>query len=193
MTRYLAAGALLAVAACASPAHDTLVVPTLVPQPGSEVTVPPVPDLDPDLVAIGADLYAANCAECHGSDLRGDPNWMRPADDGGFRPPPHDSSGHTWHHADDLLIRIVLTGYGFEEPQSRMPTFGDTLSHDEVVAILEYIKSYWGPEERAFQWEQTVRSSAGGPQAADREALLLQDPHLVAADGASEAHHRAIP
>ena len=148
--------------ACAAPADTTVVVPTLVPQPGSNVTVPPVPDLDPDLVAVGADLYAANCAECHGSDLRGDPNWMSPAEDGGFRPPPHDSSGHTWHHPDDLLIQIVLTGYGFDEPQSRMPTFGDTLSREEVEAILEYIKSHWGPEERAFQWEQTVRSSGGG-------------------------------
>jgi mono/diheme cytochrome c family protein len=164
VTRYLAVGALLAVAAgaCAAPADDTLVVPTLVPQPGSEVAVPPLPALNPDLIALGADLYSANCAVCHAPDLRGDPDWTRPADDGGFRPPPHDSTGHTWHHDDDLLIQIVLTGYGFEEPQSRMPTFGDKLSRDEVVAILEYIKSYWGKEEREFQWMVTVRSRGAG-------------------------------
>jgi mono/diheme cytochrome c family protein len=164
MLRYLAVGALLVlgVTACETAAGDTVVIPTLVARPGSDVVVPPVPDLDPGLVAMGADLYTAHCAECHGPDLRGDPNWMSPADDGGFRPPPHDPSGHTWHHADDLLIQIVLTGYGFEEPQSRMPTFGDKLTREEVVAILEYIKSHWGPEERTFQWEQTIRSVDDG-------------------------------
>ena len=164
MTRYVLVGALflLTIGACVEPADTTVVVPTLVPQPGSDVVVPPLPALDPDLIARGADLYSANCAECHGPDLRGDPDWMRPADDGGFRPPPHDSTGHTWHHDDDLLIQIVLTGYGFEEPQSRMPTFGDKLSRDDVVAILEYIKSYWGEEEREFQWMVTVRSRGAG-------------------------------
>jgi mono/diheme cytochrome c family protein len=158
----LSALLVLGVGACSTAAGDSVVIPTLVPRPGSDLVVPPVPDLDPGLVAMGADLYTAHCAECHGPDLRGDPNWMSPADDGGFRPPPHDPSGHTWHHADDLLIQIVLTGYGFEEPQSRMPTFGDKLTREEVVAILEYIKSHWGPEERTFQWEQTIRSVNDG-------------------------------
>jgi mono/diheme cytochrome c family protein len=43
-----------------------------------------------------------------------------------------------------------------------MPTFGDKLTREEVVAILEYIKSHWGPEERTFQWEQTIRSVNDG-------------------------------
>lgn len=158
-TRLLALGMLLVVGACTGRAgDDTIVVPTLVPQPGSDISVPPLPELDPELIAEGAGLYAANCAECHGADLRGDPDWMTPADDGGYRPPPHDSSGHTWHHADDLLIQIVLTGYGFEEPLSRMPQFADRLDRDQVVAILEFIKSHWGQEEHEFQWMVTVRS-----------------------------------
>lgn len=147
---------------CAGSAEDPLVIPTLVPQPGADVEIPPPPPLDAVLVAQGAELYAAHCAECHGDDLRGDPEWMRPAADDGFRPPPHDSTGHTWHHADQLLIQIVLTGYGFDEPRSRMPTFSGRLERTEVVAILEFIKSHWGPEERRFQWEQTVRWEADG-------------------------------
>ena len=34
----------------------------------SETTIPVQ---DPDLAASGGQLYAANCAECHGADLRG--------------------------------------------------------------------------------------------------------------------------
>jgi mono/diheme cytochrome c family protein len=52
-----------------------------------------------------------------------------------------------------LLLEIVTQGSDF--PQSQMPTFGDQLTDDEVRAILEYIKSWWGPEERAFQWQVT--------------------------------------
>ena len=36
--------------------------------PASDTTIPVQ---DPDLVVKGEQLYAANCAECHGADLRG--------------------------------------------------------------------------------------------------------------------------
>jgi len=64
---------------------------------------------------------------------------------------PYDASGHTWHHSDHLLLEIVAQGSEF--PQCQMPIFGDQLSDEEIQAILEYIKKWWGPEERAFQWQ----------------------------------------
>jgi hypothetical protein len=36
-----------------------------------------------------------------------------------------------------------------------MPSFGGTLTDDEIIVVLEFIKSSWGPEERAFQWQIT--------------------------------------
>jgi mono/diheme cytochrome c family protein len=30
----------------------------------------------------GQAIYAANCAECHGASLQGEPNWRRPNQDG---------------------------------------------------------------------------------------------------------------
>ncbi|OFW65061.1 MAG: hypothetical protein A2135_10170 [Actinobacteria bacterium RBG_16_67_15] len=106
----------------------------------------------------GAALYAESCAECHRPDLSGDPDWKSRADDGGLRPPPQDASGHTWHHPDDELVGIVLRGYDFPVPESRMPSFGSTLTEDEVLAILDFIKASWGDAERLYQWEQTVRA-----------------------------------
>lgn len=124
------------------------------PSPGSLLgseAVAPVPTLDSQKVAQGQELYNQYCASCHGIKGEGQPDWKTPNEDGSFKPPPHDASGHTWHHDDDLLIEIVIQGSNF--PQSQMPTFGDQLSDEEVQAILEYIKSWWGPEERAFQWQ----------------------------------------
>lgn len=136
--RTLLAGVVvsLAVAACD--------VASTEPSPGP-------PSLDQALIAEGRPLYETHCASCHGIDGAGDPDWATMRADGSFPPPPHDASGHTWHHSDALLIDLIANGSDFA--QSRMPAFGDRLTDREILAILEYIKTWWGPGERAFQWE----------------------------------------
>ncbi|WKZ82329.1 MAG: cytochrome c [Acidimicrobiia bacterium] len=114
---------------------------------------PPPPGLDPALVALGERVYADNCAACHRPDLSGDPDWTTPNPDGSYPPPPHDSSGHTWHHPDGLLFEIIRDGTGFE--QTRMPIFAGVLGDEEIRAVIEFFKSRWGTEERAFQWQVT--------------------------------------
>jgi mono/diheme cytochrome c family protein len=118
--------------------------------------------LDPDRVAYGGELYRQHCASCHQPDLSGDPDWKTPNDDGSFPPPPHDSSGHTWHHPDRVLLEIIRTGSDF--PQSRMPTFGDKLTDDDIEAILDFFKENWGPEERAYQEQVTEQDQGESPE-----------------------------
>ncbi len=153
--------AALGLTGCSNAAETTTTSFSLTPLPGSPTAPPgePVPELDPATVAAGQDRYEQFCASCHGTDLKGDPDWKVPNDDGSYPPPPQDSSGHTWHHGDDLLLEIILRGSDF--PESRMPPFGAQLSEGEALSILEYFKSAWGPQERAFQWEATLRERAG--------------------------------
>lgn len=120
--------------------------------------VPPLPTLDAGRVASGAELYDAYCASCHGANLEGAADWKRTLPDGSLPPPPHDNSGHTWHHADDLLMSITLNG-GDPAYNSRMPAFGDQLSEHQVLSILEFLKSKWGREEREFQWWITANQT----------------------------------
>lgn len=122
----------------------------------NQTAVPPLPTLNPEKMKLGESLYAQYCAACHGVDLQGSPTWKELLSDGSLPPPPHDSTGHTWHHADELLIRIILNG-GDVSRNSKMPAFKKTLTEDDAVAILEFIKSKWGREEREFQWWITVR------------------------------------
>jgi mono/diheme cytochrome c family protein len=119
--------------------------------------VPPVPTLDSGRVTQGAALYPRYCASCHGSELEGAPEWKKPLADGSFPPPPHDGTGHTWHHPDALLLSIIADG-GDPASNSRMPLFKDQLTPDEMTAILGFIKSRWGKEEREFQWWITETS-----------------------------------
>lgn len=109
---------------------------------------------------VGETLYAAHCAACHGANLEGQPNWRERLPNGRMPAPPHDASGHTWHHPDAVLFGITKEGLvpgRFAPPkyQSDMPGFGDTLSDDQIRAILAYIKSSWPEREREYQREVT--------------------------------------
>jgi mono/diheme cytochrome c family protein len=107
-----------------------------------------LPYTDPDVVARGRALYRDHCAACHGATLEGAPDWRRPDADGLLPAPPHDATGHTWHHPDALLFEITkrgtaaVVGGGY---RSNMQGFGETLSDAEIVAVLAYIKSTWPP------------------------------------------------
>lgn len=108
----------------------------------------------------GAALYAAHCAECHGSQLEGQPGWEDRKPDGTYPAPPHDETGHTWHHPDWQLLSIVkLGGQATARPnfRSNMPAFGDKLSDDDIRAVLTFIKSRWPPEIRDRQEKANQR------------------------------------
>lgn len=114
---------------------------------------------DPAFVALGKKIYDRQCASCHGANLEGQPDWQRRLPNGRFPAPPHDDSGHTWHHPDTLLFGI--TKYGVVPPyapsgyQSDMPAFKDVLSDEEIRAVLAFLESRWSP--KVLQW----RSEAG--------------------------------
>ena len=101
------------------------------------------------VVEEGREVYAANCAACHGANAEGQPEWHVKKADGTLPAPPLNGDGHTWHHADGELYRVVSQGGQIlEDPgldfKSAMPAFGEQLSHSEVVAVLTYLKSLWG-------------------------------------------------
>lgn len=110
--------------------------------------------ITPDQVALGETIYADQCASCHGANLEGQPNWRERKDDGRMPAPPHDASGHTWHHPDDVLFGVTKEGLAEYAPpgyQTDMPAFGDVLTDEEIRAVLAYIKSRWPEEIRARQ------------------------------------------
>ena len=103
-------------------------------------------------LAQGEKLYARECASCHGANLEGQPDWRKRLPNGRFPAPPHDASGHTWHHPDEVLFGITKHGlvppYAPAGYESDMPAFGGKLSDPEIRAVLAYIESRWSPEVR---------------------------------------------
>lgn len=119
--------------------------------PGGAADLRLRPD-DPALTARGAVIYAAQCAACHGANLEGAPDWRQRDADGLLPAPPHDATGHTWHHADAQLFALTkygpaaLVGGGY---RSAMPGYEGVLSDDDIIAVLSFIKSTWPPAIRA--------------------------------------------
>ena len=133
---------------------------------GVDPSAPVAHRLRPDdaaLVALGQRVYMAQCAACHGMRLEGQANWRERGPDGKLPAPPHDASGHTWHHPDELLFRITKHGVAkvadLKDYASAMPAYEGVLSDEEIVAVLSWIKSQWPAGIRARQ-DQLNRSAA---------------------------------
>ena len=108
-----------------------------------------IPYQNASAVAEGKNIYFAECASCHGANLEGQNNWQQRDAQGYLPAPPHDESGHTWHHDDQLLFQ--LTKYGIQsiagnDYKSKMPAFEHSLSDEQIWNVLAYIKSQWPKE-----------------------------------------------
>lgn len=141
----------------------------------NDTPVPPVPTLDAARVAQGESVYAQHCAACHGANLEGAPDWKKSLADGSLPPPPHDSSGHTWHHTDTLLLSLIADG-GDPAYNSKMPAFKDKLTPEEMAAVLEFIKGKWGRTSASFSGGLRSRGVEEGLRCLSRNQLATFRP-----------------
>ena len=121
-------------------------------------------------LARGSALYAEHCASCQGENLEGAPNWRKLGADGLYPAPPHDVTGHTWHHGDRLLFDYTKLGgeaamamRGVTDFESGMPGFGHLLTDDDIRDVLVFIKSTWPEEILRHQEQLTRQEAASGP------------------------------
>lgn len=101
----------------------------------------------------GRALYMEFCASCHGANLEGQPDWRQRLPNGRLPAPPHDETGHTWHHSDEQLFRIVKEGLAVFAPgyETDMQAYAGILDDAQIEAILDYIKRTWPEREREIQ------------------------------------------
>lgn len=106
-------------------------------------------------VALGETVYRDHCASCHGANLEGQPEWKSRTADGRLPAPPHDETGHTWHHSDETLFGLIKVG--LQPPvapagyKTDMPAFGAVLNDEQIWAVLAFIKNRWPQKIRTLQ------------------------------------------
>ncbi|MEG3619374.1 cytochrome c [Magnetovibrio sp. PR-2] len=105
-------------------------------------------------LAAGEAIYQEHCAQCHGPDLQGQPNWQVQNADGTVPAAPLNGEGRAWKLSDDLLFRSIKLGGTSIVPSnfpSNMPSFQEHLTDEQIWIVLRYIKNRWTPMARARQ------------------------------------------
>ena len=123
----------------------------VVPQPPQVKNAPKRPDPGFAVLLKGGKLFRKNCAQCHGPLGQGRPQWNKPDANGKYPAPPLNGTGHTWHHPDRVLKKIIKDGTG--NLGGNMPAWKDKLSDSDIDAILEWIKAQW-PDNIYWAWSE---------------------------------------
>lgn len=148
MKRLILASIIGVLAACApsKPQPEAVVVGTESPQRATMVAADPV-------LSLGKQQYDLRCAHCHGYDGSGQlaPTIENTLALGMNLVPAHDSSGHTWQHPDQLLIKVIKEGIRNPLNQFPMESYEEVMTDEEINAVLDYIRLWWTDEQREHQ------------------------------------------
>ncbi|MFQ5942421.1 MAG: c-type cytochrome [Anaerolineales bacterium] len=106
-------------------AHDVPEEAAAVPNPFAE---------DEESTALGAELYATNCALCHGETGEGD----GPASSGLEKTPADLHEGHVQGLSDGALFYIISHG----KPETPMLAWEDVLEEDERWHVVNFLRTF---------------------------------------------------
>ena len=112
----------------------------------------PTSTFNDPVLRLGQEQYNLVCGHCHGYNGEGQlaSTIQNTRELGMNLVPPHDSSGHTWEHPDQLLFRVIKEGIQNPLDQFAMPAFGG-MTDEQINATIEYMKLWWTPQQRARQ------------------------------------------
>lgn len=85
-------------------------------------------------IAAGEQLYATNCAVCHGETGQGD----GPGAAGLEKPPANLTAGHVQELRDGALFYIISHG----RPDTPMPAWENILSEDERWQVVNFLRTF---------------------------------------------------
>lgn len=106
--------------------------------------------LVPAHVQSGQWLYEHHCAQCHGMDMAGNPQWQVELADGSHLAPPLNGDGGAWKYPPAELRAIAKEGRNLDKP-IHMPAFKSKLADWEIDFIFTYIQSTWDVNQLNYQ------------------------------------------
>lgn len=104
----------------------------------------PIPTTE-ESIALGGDLFAANCSRCHGPEGQGTP-----------RAPALNVKLFLTDTSDLAIQQIVTNGV----PGTAMPVWGDRMTESEIQAIVGFIRQW---EATAPEVAVPAKGGGGGP------------------------------
>lgn len=118
-----------------------------------------VVDVAPSLAALdrGARLFQEHCAQCHGPEAQGHPDWQTP---GVVAAPPLNGTGNDWKRSRAELLAVIQNGTS-RGGVAVMPAWKGRLSEPEIADVVAWFQTLWPPEVYAT-WQRTHTVRAGG-------------------------------
>jgi mono/diheme cytochrome c family protein len=130
-------------------------------EPEQKVTTAPaivVRHFDPESISRGARLFEANCAQCHGPQAQGHPDWETPSDGSFAAAPPLNGTGHDWQRSRAELAATIKNGVRRKSDKvDVMPAWKGRLSERDIEDVINWMQSLWSAEV----YEAWTKAQAG--------------------------------
>jgi mono/diheme cytochrome c family protein len=125
----------------------------------------PVPEVSPPplmesasfaALSRGARLYQEHCAQCHGPEAQGHPDWETV---GVVAAPPLNGTGNDWKRTRAELIAVIKNG-AQRGGNPVMPGWKGRLSDTEIEEVVAWFQALW-PAEAHEKWQRANPAPRG--------------------------------
>jgi mono/diheme cytochrome c family protein len=107
---------------------------------------------DVDAVNRGAVLYQSHCAQCHGPQAQGHPDWKRGREEGFAAAPPLNGTGTDWQLSKRQMINIIRNGRKLNGVPV-MPAWKGRVKDGQIEDIITWFQATW-PADVYEKWRR---------------------------------------
>ncbi len=107
---------------------------------------------DLERVARGAKLFQENCAQCHGPQAQGHPDWKRARKEGYAAAPPLNGTGTDISLTRERMVEVIRKG-ARRKGVMVMPAWKGRVGDDQIIDIISWYQALW-PAEAYQHWRR---------------------------------------
>jgi mono/diheme cytochrome c family protein len=103
-------------------------------------------------ISRGALLYQQHCAECHGPEAQGHPDWKNARKLGFSAAPPLDGTGPASTRKKSDLVTIIRNGVQYEG-KPVMPAWRGRVTDEDIENVILWFQALW-PSQVYANWHK---------------------------------------
>ncbi|KPK11885.1 MAG: hypothetical protein AMJ68_04140 [Acidithiobacillales bacterium SG8_45] len=107
---------------------------------------------DVERIAKGARLFQENCAQCHGPEAQGHPDWERGRKEGFAAAPPLNGTGTDITLSKVRMMEIIRNGLK-QKGEPVMPAWVGRVSDQDIEDVITWYQALW-PADTYQAWQR---------------------------------------
>ncbi len=121
----------------------------------TEKATAPAREVTMETMLRGARLYQEHCAQCHGPEAQGHPDWQNPAVTAA---PPLNGTGNAWKRSRAELVEVIQNGVT-RAGQPVMPSWKGRVDGKDLDDLVTWFTALW-PNDVYERWQAVSAGSA---------------------------------